>query len=127
MNARRLFPPGGPRYELFDTCTLIFVVGYLGYVVIEPAATQATLPPLRVVSEHTLGILLTSAGAIGVLTSYSRRFYKIGYTVAITAALAMCVNYSLGALESWQVRPVISAVFYGWMARRLMRDNGDGA
>ena len=122
---RHLFPPSGPAYELFDTAVLLLVLGFLGYVAAAPPeATTEALPPLRFVSDTTLGLVLTAAALVAMAASYTR-WLLAGYVVAFFAALAMMANFfAAWLLLDGSTRTLMSAVIYGWLVRRLIRDSG---
>lgn len=129
---RRWFPPHGPQYELYDTSMLLVALGLLGYVLTTPpTATQDGLAPLEFISDNELGWAIVAAGLIGWACAYSMRTLRIGYIVTITVATVMSANFLIGFLHTWLGEPeaewrlALSAVLYGWIARRLMRDNSE--
>jgi len=125
--ARRLFPPSGPAYELFDASVLLLTLGGIGYVLTNPPPnTAVTLIVLRVIPEEVLGWVLAAAALVGIATSYSTRWLRIGYIATISASLAMSGFFAIGWLfvDGSGIRALLSAVLYGWIGRRLIRDAG---
>lgn len=122
---RRLFPAAGPAYELFDASVLLLALGGIGYVLTDPPPnTEMTLTILRYVPEEILGWSLTLAAVVGIVTSYTR-WLRAGYIATISATLAMSGFFALGLVvnEDAGIRALLSAIIYGWIARRLIRDN----
>lgn len=122
---RRLFPPTGPGYELFDYSGLLLVLGLVGYVLSDPPAnTAATLQaPLRVFSEMQLGSMMTAAAVFGLVTSYFPRWMRWGYIATISTTGALSLNFLVGFVANGtSVRAVISVVLYGFIARHLLRE-----
>lgn len=129
---RRWFPAHGPQYELYDTSMLLVALGLLGYVLTTPPpSTQEGLAPLEFISDNQLGWAIVAAGVIGGAFAYSLRTLRVGYIVTITVATVMSANFLVGFLHTWLGEPAtewrlaLSAVLYGWIARRLMRDNSE--
>lgn len=123
---RRCFPPSGRRYELFDTSVLLLVFALIGYVLTDPPSNtaEALQAPLRVINETELGILVAIAATFAVVTAYTGRWVRWGYVAVTTAAGALCLNFLVGYLTTdASDRTLLSVVLYGWIARRLMRDN----
>lgn len=121
---RRLFPPTGAAYELFDASILLLALGGIGYILTEPPAnTAATLTILHVVSEEALGWALAFAALVGIVSSYTR-WIRVGYIAVISTSLAMCGFFAVGYVttDGSGIRALLSAILYGWVARRLMRD-----
>lgn len=124
---RRVFPPSGHRYELFDCSVLLLALGGIGYVLTTPPPnTEATLTILRFISEESLGWSLAGAGLIGIIASYVPAAVRFGYGLTIFATGSMSLFFAFGwALNQTDIRSVLSAILYGWIARRLIRDNED--
>lgn len=123
---RRLFPAAGQHYELFDASFLLLALGGIGYVMSEPNPNAASaLTILRFVSEEALGWSLAFAAIVGIVFSYTR-WLRVGYVATITATLAMSGFFAIGYItnDDAGIRALLSAVIYGWIARRLIRDAG---
>lgn len=122
---RSLFPPAGQAYELFDASILLLALGGIGYILTEPPPnTAATLTILHVVSEEALGWSLAFAAVVGIVSSYTR-WLRVGYIAVISTSLAMSGFFAVGYVttEGSGIRALLSAILYGWVARRLMRDS----
>ncbi len=126
---RRLFPPHGPRYELFDSSVLLLVLGLVGYVLTDPPPnTERTLLVLRFITETQLGIVLVAAAVFGLVCSYTTRWLRYGYTATIAATGALSLYFLVGFVANQtSIRSFISVVLYAWIARRLIRDNTETA
>jgi hypothetical protein len=121
---RRLFPPNGPGYELFDTCALLFGLGVMGYMLTRPPTeTVYGLPPLRLLDHVELGVFMAAAGLVGMVCAYFPRAWRFGYIVGITVALALATNFFIGGAQGAGDRLFAAGLVYAWIARRLMRDN----
>lgn len=124
---RKLFPPSGRAYELFDCSMLLLILGLVGYVLTDPPmnTSRALKGPLYFVTENQLGWFMVTAAVIGIVAAYTR-WVRVGYVATITACLVMSANFILGLIfTDASARTVISIVLYAWIARRLMRDSSD--
>ncbi len=123
---RNLFPKSGQAYELFDASVLLLALGGIGYVITDPPPnTEATLTILRVLPEEALGWSLALAALVGIVSAYTG-WLRVGYIATIAASLAMSGFFALGWIinDESGIRALLSAVLYGWIARRLIRDAG---
>lgn len=126
IRLRSLFPKTGQPYELFDASFLLLALGGIGYVMTNPPPnTTNTLTVLQVIPEEALGWTLALAALVGIVSSYTRCL-RVGYIATISASLAMSGFFALGYIvnEESGIRALLSAVLYGWIARRLIRDAG---
>lgn len=121
---RSKFPPNGPAYELFDTSILLIALGLIGYILTPPpTVTNLTLVPLEFFPPPVVGGFLLLGGTAGIIGSYRTDLLRAGYIATISVTLAMAAWFAIGAVVTQEMRPFVSVFIYGWMARRLMRDN----
>ncbi len=120
--ARKLFPKNGREYELFDCSVLLFVLTFVGLVIAGPTATQAAA--LAGLSISLIGILGGAAALYGVAASYVTRLTTSGFWVTTGASAMISGLYLVSAFfpDVPSARVMVSAVLYGWIARRLVRE-----
>ncbi len=125
--ARKLFPRSGRAYELFDCSVLLLVLGFFGYVV-NPTTTgsrQALVDIFEYVPQELFGLIVSAAALYGIIASYTRKMINRGYAVVTAAAIFVSGVYVAGAaLVQFDYRTIVSIVVYGWVARRLIREEG---
>lgn len=123
---RRLFPPTGPAYELFDTAVLLLLLALINYVVTDPPATTVLnlSAPLTFASETTWGIALAACGLAAIACSYREDLLDLGYSILVTATVfwSTCFLVSV-VLFGGSLRGLGSALIWGWIARRSFRES----
>lgn len=130
---RRLVPPAGRRYHLFDSSVLLVGISLLWYITTEPSATtQSALDEtvLGLLFSPTLwGYMLLIVGILGALASYSRRFFDSGYALVTVALAGWAVSLTLGALialatgtVSWEIggKALGTALWFAYALRALV-------
>lgn len=128
---RKLRPPSGPPYELFDSSVFLFVLGAVGYVLTDPTniTDQALYAPFRALSSITdepaqaWGVVLALVASFGIACSYAGpKWVRRGNTVVVGACVFASGSFVMGLiLFGASPRAVISAVLYGWIASGLVR------
>lgn len=126
-NSRRLFPPDGRAYELFDGAVFLLVYAVGAYVITRPMqATVADVPILRFVDETQLGVVAAVMAAVAVVLSYSHDHLWLGYTLAATALGVLAINFGVAWVTGdWARGAGLTAWVFINSFRRLMRDNRD--
>ena len=128
-HGRRLFPPAGLGYRLFDTGALLTIVSACWYVFSDPSqVTRAALSDTFSVffAPSTWGIVLMAAGAAAMILSYmSHRAVFWGYIILASSCVGWCAALFSGVLLADVDRDITlkalgSAVFFGWMTRSLL-------
>lgn len=130
---RRLLPPAGPAYELFDAAVFLLILGVVGYITTDPppVTDRALEAPFRVIAslhsglnpQYVWGTVLAAVAALGLVCSYRAAWLRTGYA-AMTIACVFASASFLGGMVLFGASPraILSAVIYGWIASRLRRD-----
>lgn len=136
---RRLFPPSGSSYELFDAAIFLLVLSVVGYILTSPNPTQErTLSaPLDLMPDYVWGSALALVSITGIVCAYLPHRVRFAYLAMITACTFWSANFAIGMVlgaagqvlpggfldhYDFSVRAIISLVLYGWIASRLIRD-----
>lgn len=136
---RRLFPPSGSAYELFDAAIFLLVLSVVGYILTSPNPTQErTLSaPLDLMPDYVWGSALALVSIAGVVCSYLPHRIRLAYIAMIFACTFWSANFAIGMAlgvagqvlpgefldhYDFSARAIISLVLYAWIASRLIRD-----
>lgn len=129
---RRLFPPSGQQYELFDNAVFVAAIVFVRYVLEGPSENQERGLALlaSAASLDIWGAVITAAAVTAAVCSYRHDWLRAGYSVLV-AALALWVTAFLIGLAFYGAPSVtvVSALIYFWVISRLIRDgilNGRG-
>lgn len=120
---RRLFPPSGPAYELFDCAVFVAVVVSVSYVIETPQAAQRdTLGFVdQALSLTAWGAVLTACALIALVCSYVPRWLSFGYGVLAAGCAFWAAVFVVGvAFYDGQPRSLVSALIYLWVLRRIV-------
>lgn len=128
--ARRLFPPSGAQYELWDCAVFVAILVGVGYVIESPQPKQAqTLTFVEQAFTITVwGSALTACAVVAIVCSYRARWLAFGYGVLSAACAFWGLVFLVGVLfYDGTPRSLTSALIYGWVFRRLVTvKNGKG-
>ena len=136
---RRLFPPTGPAYALFDAAVFLLFLAVIGYILTTPSSTQeqALSAPLDLLPDYVWGTALACVSSFAIVCSYFPCMVRRGYLAMIVACVFWSSNFAIGMgfgvaaqllpvgfLDGYQftARAFISVLLYGWIASRLIRD-----
>lgn len=123
---RRLAPPSGRAYELFDCSVLLLVLWFVGYVLTTPTSNQeaALAGPYLFLPSTVWGAVMTLCAVVGIVCSYTKTKVGFGYVVTIAASGFWAALFAVGAsfhnVDS--LRAMIVVILYCWIARRLIRE-----
>lgn len=122
----RLLPPRGRPFELFDCSILLFFLVFGGYVVSTPTPLQAEAlsGPFLILPDWIWGSIVGAAALYGMVAAYFRRLVTSGYVVTIAASCFWAAIFLTSAVvsDAPPLRSLIVAGLYGWIARRLVRE-----
>ncbi len=125
LGLRRMFPPSGQRYELFDCGVFLLLLAAIGYVLTTPPAVtdRALYAPFESAPIWVWGSLLSACGAFAILASYVPRLLRAGYVVMVLACTFWSLSFLIGIVFfDGQPRALMSVLIYAWIARRIARE-----
>ncbi len=131
MSLRRLFPPSGLAYQLFDSAIFLLVLAYLWYVGSDPSAVTKTAlsGTLEIIlNVRTWGIGLMAVGLTSAVLAYrGRRAVLTGYVLMVAATSAWSISLFVGSAVADGGRELIfkalgSALLFAWISRRLVTE-----
>ena len=127
---RRLFPPSGAAYELFDCAVFVAVVVGVTYVIEKPQPVQEeTLDFIdKALDLSTWGSVLTACALAAVVCSYIPRLVSCGYGLLVAGCVFWAGAFIVGVLfHDGDPQALVAALIYLWVARRLVSTKARGA
>ncbi|GAA2008175.1 hypothetical protein GCM10009719_17360 [Nocardioides kribbensis] len=127
---RRLFPPSGAAYELWDCAVFVAIIVTVGYVIENPQpAQQETLSFVdQVLSLNLWGMVLATCAIVAGVCAYIPRWISFGYGVLVAGCFFWSAVFVVGIVcFNGQPRSLVSALIYAWVVRRLISTKKRGA
>ncbi len=127
QRVRRIAPPSGPGYELFDCSVLVLTLASCWYIFsdISPAMVDALGNTLfALLNPFYWGIGLVLASLYGVFASYRPHLLKSGFVVLGMICFFWAISVFLGSFFAGgeTLRTIGVSVLYFWIVRRLFRE-----
>lgn len=123
IHVRRVFPPSGAPYELFDSAVFVGILVIVGYVIENPQpAQQETLGFIdQALSLNLWGAVLATCAVVAAVCAYVPRWVSFGYGILVAGCTFWSAVFVVGIMfYDGAPRSFVSALIYAWVVRRLV-------